>query len=471
MSALDVENFHEIMNDNKTIWIRGREVLVEDPTEIFERALNALDFENHGRDYMAFELTAYPLSLFNETGMRKGKKSHLFSIFKPCGRKLSNIWQYSYIIDGGMLLYKIDWKVGEQFGSIFQRLIDFIHKKFGRQVTVVFDGYRRVGTKSFDRIRRATFVEPSDDLQVEERSTLTVTRDSFLGNSRNKEQFIENFVRKLNAVNISYCVAEEDADAKIVRTAIQEANHTNNKVVIVAEDIDVLVLMASLCPRGIEMFFYKMGSPTRKIPPKIYSSTNCLKQEFENCKDHLLFLHAFTGCDTTSVFYAKGKVKFAKILNARKDIQAAAEIFQSKQDVQGLKNKLYNAGSKCVLALYGAPENVDCVNEWRYLKYFVKTKKKPKIHVLPPTHDAMIEHLKRVYHQIQAWQGRMLSAPRWGWEKKGNVLAPVTTPIVAATDFVLNKIFCNCKSGGNCGKKCGCLKKDLKCSNLCHCRC
>ena len=369
---------------------------------------------------------------------------------------------------------RIVWNVGEQFSSIFERLINFIHKNFGFSVIVVFDGYRRLGSKSFERIRRSSFVVPSFDAVVEEDNFLTVTRDSFLGNSRNKQQFIDKFIRRLRALGIPYYEAEEDADADIVRIAIYVANNTHNSVVIVAEDIDILVLMVSLCPPDVDIFFYKMGPAVRINHPKIYSK-NCLKPEFKNCKDYLLFLHAFTGCDTTSAFYGKGKIKFAKILCSRNDIQAAARIFQSKKNLQRMKSRLYNAGLKCVLTLYGAPENIDCLNEWRYLQYLQKAQKKTKINLarLPPTHSAAREHIKRVYYQVQAWQGRILSVPsRFGWWKQEpDVLVPVGTTLPATTEFVLENIFCYCKPGGNCGKICRCLNKNLKCSKLCDCRC
>ena len=45
------------------------------------------------------------------------------------------------------------------------------------------------------------------------------------------------------------------------------------------------------------------------------------------CKKHILFLHALTGCDTTSAFYKKGKNKFPKLFESRIDLQNAAFIF------------------------------------------------------------------------------------------------------------------------------------------------
>ena len=93
--------FSRIINHKKKIRIRNRLVMVEDPTEVFERALTVLDFEKYGRDYMWVELAPYPLALFNDTGMRKGKKSQLFTIFNHHSSSvLTNRFQYYYIIDG-----------------------------------------------------------------------------------------------------------------------------------------------------------------------------------------------------------------------------------------------------------------------------------------------------------------------------------------------------------------------------------
>ncbi|MEX5543952.1 hypothetical protein, partial [Pseudomonas poae] len=42
-----------------------------------------------------------------------------------------------------------------------------------------------------------------------------------------------------------------------------------------------------------------------------------------------LFLHAFSGCDTTSAFFRQGKIKFVKTLEKNPLLQEAVTIFNS----------------------------------------------------------------------------------------------------------------------------------------------
>jgi len=49
--------------------------------------------------------------------------------------------------------------------------------------------------------------------------------------------------------------------------------------------------------------------------------------EHKSSKDHILFLHAFSGCDTTSALFNKGKTATLKLLEKRQDLQVAAQVF------------------------------------------------------------------------------------------------------------------------------------------------
>ena len=79
-----------------------------------------------------------------------------------------------------------------------------------------------------------------------------------------------------------------------------------NKVVVVSEDSDILYILTALASTEKENYFLKpsRNNGKQKVPQDIFTS-NCLNDEYSNSKDHILFLHAFTGCDTTSVFHKK----------------------------------------------------------------------------------------------------------------------------------------------------------------------
>lgn len=254
------------------------------------------------------------------------------------------------------------------------------------------------------------------------------------------------------------CQAEADADRLIIETAI---NLQSENIVVVSEDVDVLVLLTALSPIDREIYFRK--PPKGKIPQKVYSSKS-IETILPKCKEHILFLHAFTGCDTTSAFFQRGKNVFANNFEKRLDLQNAATIFKNEcKDV----DDILKAGVTCTLALYGAPQKIKDLNTLRYNSFLKATGKNTcvKLPSLPPTVDAAFGHFKRVYLQIQTWLGREILPEEWGWKYECGILMPQTMTQPPAPDALIKMIFCTCKTG--CGASCGCRKSGLHCTVAC----
>ena len=71
------------------------------------------------------------------------------------------------------------------------------------------------------------------------------------------------------------------------------------------------------------------------------------------CK-YLLFLHAFTGCDSTSHIHGIDKsTEFKKLLTSN-DLKLLADIFCSQNKS---KDEIEEAGKKSMLLLYGGNED------------------------------------------------------------------------------------------------------------------
>lgn len=307
------------------------------------------------------------------------------------------------------------------------------------------------------RNRRA-LTNKCTDIELDENMLLKIAQDKFLSNNKNKNHLIEILRLKLTDNNIFTCQAESDADKLIVDTAI---NLKTKNVVIVSEDIDILVILTALVDEDREIYFLK---PSRgKVQQKIFSSKS-LENSFPKCKEHILFLHAFTGCDTTSTFFKKGKIKFAKNFEKRHDLHESAKVFKN---VNEDANNIFEAGITCILGLYGAPAKIKDLNTLRFNSFIKATAKKTSLVLssLPPTTDAAFEHLKRVYLQIQIWLGNDVNIENWGWKYSRNMLIPVTMTQLPAPDNLLQMLFCNCKKG--CGAACGCRKSGLYCSVAC----
>lgn len=388
----------------------NKEVVPINPLLLFQRISIVKSSDNELQEFSQYELAPFSLSLFDESSMRKNVKSQLYSIFTSSSIALNITPNVKYVIDGGMLLYRVPWKINEKFSIICNNYILYIRRNYGSNVIVVFDGYSSNNIKSAERIRRSR-KQKCADIFFNEEMPITVAQEKFLSNEKNNMSFIILLTNKLKENNISVAQAPDDADTLIVKTAL---SLTNSKTVIVSEDIDVLVILAVLRSHDKEVYFLKPGRG--KIERSIYSSTVMLKS-YPNSKNFILFLHAFSGCDTTSAFFNHGKNTFVKKFETNETLQAMAQIFYNKNSCI---DELFEADVKCTLALYGASKLEKNLNKYRYKCYVRSVSKRRKmiLAVSPPTKNSALQHFKRVYLQIQQWLGENLLPHEWGWIKK-----------------------------------------------------
>ena len=96
---------------------------------------------------------------------------------------------------------------------------------------------------------------------------------------------------------------------------------------------------------------------------------------------------------------------------------------------------------------------------------------------IPPTKDALEQHLKRSIFQASfIWHKslqREISAPSpadWGWSKlspDGCGWIPLWTNLPTASEACSELLKCGCKTGYT--KRCRCKKANLACTSLCKC--
>ncbi|CAH1113174.1 unnamed protein product [Psylliodes chrysocephalus] len=89
--------------------------------------------------------------------------------------------------------------------------------------------------------------------------------------------------------------------------------------------------------------------------------------------------------------------------------------------------------------------------------------KKVDLVCIIPTANALIEHIKRVYFQVQAWYGSQgqdetLDLLEWGRELVDGGLNPVTRTQEAGPEEILSKISCSCET--DCGTSNGAKNSD-----------
>ncbi|CAH1973920.1 unnamed protein product [Acanthoscelides obtectus] len=196
-------------------------------------------------------------------------------------------------------------------------------------------------------------------------TTLTTTQEKFLANVNNKPRFITMLSGKLKQSHILVNVvqAEDDAGLLIINTAIELTNE--NRSIIVGNDVDLSVLLKTLVPENKHIHFMKPGKSN--IDTIIYSPKSF--DAHITVKPHILFLHALTGCDTTSALFNKGKAKATKIFQKTADIRDSPKVFIE----EGCSpDTIFTNGIKSLLAIYD---------------------KAVKFSMLPPTSSAAQAHL------------------------------------------------------------------------------
>ena len=224
-----------------------------------------------------------------------------------------------YSIGGGHLLHRVVWQQPATYGHICEQYKQYTTKRYG-YARVVFDEYDAPSTKDAEHSRR---VASSREVLIEGNIDVSMSQQEFLGNTANKVSFIALLTSHLVAAGVEVHHASADADRVIVLTAVDVAD-TCAAYVLVGEDTDLLILLTVLSDPEKDI---KMLMPGRKgHPDKVYSSA-AMRSALGGMVDSLLFVHAATGCDTTSAVYRKGKrVPFRKTASATSIVYGGASL-------------------------------------------------------------------------------------------------------------------------------------------------
>ena len=133
----------------------------------------------------------------------------------------------------------------------------------------------------------------------------------------------------------------------------------------------------------------------------------------------MLFIHAISGCDTTSRLFGVGKGRAMKKCLASKAFQESSNVFSEESSAA---DQVARAGEKALLVLYGGKPGTN-LNRLRYQRFCEKTAAKTthlQAEVLPPKSAAAKYHSLRVYLQVQEWKGcNTLRPTDWGWKMVG----------------------------------------------------
>lgn len=457
------------MGTNSHVQVDGETVDI-DPQLLFQRlTIASRNIVDDPAELFRFELSCRPPSLFDSSGLpRQAQKSILADTIWSLGNcgvdKLPEV--VLTVLDGGSLLQRMAWKIGESFASICEMYTTYVTKKYTRPI-VVFDGYGNgMSTKDVTHVRRGKGLS-STKIQFTGITPCKTKKELFLANQDNKQKFLSFLGDKMQEAGCTVIHSAGDADLLIVKTALNYAQLQN--VEVIGEDTDLLVLLCYYFDRQAANNIF-LRSDCRKTGGKaikiwdIRATADILS---ESICSALPGFHSVTGCDTTSRLFGIGKGQaLKKLISNQTMIEQASQLMSRSLT----SDEVVNIGESIIVTLYGG-QSGESLDNLRYRKFTAKVSAGianscVQVQSLPPTSDAARFHSLRVYHQCQSWLENEMDPKEWGWRVTQGRLVPIKSKLPPAPDQLLKVIRCSCKT--NCeNKRCSCRKNGLDCSTAC----
>jgi len=271
----------------------------------------------------------------------------------------------------------------------------------------------------------------------------------------------------------------EEADTRVVIHLIDALEKGLSTCLVRTVDTDIIVILL-----GKLSYFITVNSDanvwvafgTGKNFAYWHINTIYFNLGQDKCIGLPLF-HSFTGCDTTSSFFRKGKKMALEVWNSFPEITS---VF-SKVTLQPFED--FNADSlnfrmleRYTILLYNKSSTLESVDEAR-MELFCRENR--LMENIPPTSDALLQHARRATYQASVWasshnvQQNRPTPESWGWkwDEHSKEWTPVWTTLPMASSACMDLVKCSCKSEKGCGTRCGCRKANLSCTDLCKCNC
>ncbi len=464
---------------------------------LFQRLLIAKDA---GRDInldslLEYELSPVPLSLADTAGqLRHSDKAALSHILEENVLEDTipvTLAQTCTIIDGQALVQAMGKPSGcatfGDFADSFASKVFSYLKPTSTRVDVVFDRYLHHSVKSAMRKKRTGPGTRLVRRMVNSRDVpLPTNWKQFIDlpeNKTNLSEFLSSQLmikaQSLNGYEVIVAAGfadiedtrssqgrdmrnlmsnHEEADTRIILHGIDAQQQGFNQLVVVCQDTDVLVLLTHFADKLCQEIWFKAGTTRQHRNIKIHSIEMPL-----DVRGNLVAFHAITGCDTVSSFYGIGKKKAWKVFLKHPHLLQNLGLGE-------ITTETVAKAEEFVCRLYQPNSALTSINKVRS-KMFQKGMK--ELENLPPTANALKQHILRAHFQAAVWRSANSPKPGIpeptdsGWHLVQDSLVPVLTtanPIPSAYTPLLT---CRCT---NCAtSKCTCRSKHLRCIAACQC--
>ena len=297
-----------------------------DPQLLLQRLSIACNRSDDLKSLFRYELCSYPVALFASSLTPRQPQKPVLA-YATWAKLSSNATSgpegdVQYVLDGGALpSIESSGNLSRYLWIILQLCGQEVRKRYRR-----FDGYDDMSTKKVTHQRRAAG-KAGATVTFTENMKVTLKKDNFPANPKNKQRFINMLSRFLQEDNCPTYHAEGDADVLIVKTAVESARKRNTVTVLVGDDTDLIVLLC-FYTRSDSFDLYFKPEPKANSRRRVWNIKGVKEQSGDNvCHD--LFLHAILGCDTTFRVHGIGKEaalkKYANSLHFREQ----AKVFNS----------------------------------------------------------------------------------------------------------------------------------------------
>ena len=432
--------------------------LLRDDKKLFARLLVIGQSRNIDlKEILTYPLgvISYPLASADGTLAKTSKSALLEHIETKCHDCLvDQVPENSAIIFDGMALIQglknVPPTFGELADTILVHMIQLAAKCKATRLDFVTDRYFEMSIKNIERSRRAA--GGSEIIHIYKTDQKTPTQwKKFLSDGQNKEALIDFLFLTWQEVDFqslkanftmyithrSACHAFVVDDGTVVVTEVQElscdheesdtrmflhAQHamlqSYESIIIRSPDTDVAIIGLSLKVQlPVDLFFFTgVGNKTRIVDLQAVASS----LGSDVCKA-LIGIHTFTGCDSTSAFYGKGKNKAFVIASENKEY---IQVFTELGSDYVLNVSTTQRLEKFVCHLYGYPSSTQ-VNDVRY-KVFCHASSSLPEKSMPPSQDALQNHCKRANYQAAIMRNSLMNimnAPvGQGWHLDSNQL-------------------------------------------------
>lgn len=106
------------------------------------------------------------------------------------------------------------------------------------------------------------------------------------------------------------------------------------------------------------------------------------------------------------------------------------------------------------------------LRKWVY-KRKLSGKRAIQLKSLPPTEEAGLQHILRIYCQVQEWLGNDIQPEVFGWMINEGSFEPNQGFSTICPTKISKNISCGCKTG--CKAACTCVKNGMSCTAVCKC--